>query len=698
MEKITRIIKKDNYTKQKIIAIVIISFLVSVLYTVTRATFVIDKIFIISGLLIFALLHFVIKLDKMYNWIYKFRFAIAGALLLLLTMLEYSGSSIGIYNEDIQTESINNYFLPIIGKYRSIRSDEWAVNTPIFISQGMDKDNPYGYYNDNLRGTNTDMFSIVSPAVKDILILGKPFNIGYLLFGPAKGLAFSWYGKWISLALVSFEFFMLLTEKKKMISLLGMLLIVFSAASQWWNMADYFLWGMLAIVLIDKFLRTEKIKIKLLCAIGFFISSISFLFLMYPAWQIPFFYIYLGILIGLCIKNKKIYRFNKRDFLIVLVIGFRYLNMSYNALNATMNTDYPGHRFEIGGGGLNNTFSYVYSFLFPYSWVDNPCELAGMLSLYPIPIILAVIYLIKNKDRKKHISILIPMLVISVLFSVFTLFQTNEFIAKLFFLYMTPGNRLAIPLGLTQIILLIYILGIIDEKTVFLKKRISLIFALVITGAISAVAINTAPTNLVAHIKGASCVAILFILTYLVLTSNKYKNKKSFIISLSLIAIITGAYVNPIQKGIGILTDKPVAKKVQEIIEENPENNLWIIENNDKFYIADYFLASGARVINSVNIYPNYDLFKIVLEEEANKDNIKKIYNRYAHIEIEISDNNSVQLLYEDDIKLNITPEKIKELGVKYIISTRDLKSLSNEDVIFEEIYNEQDMIIYKVK
>ena len=704
MEKIKQFIQKGKYTKLKLIIAITISLLIAIIYTVTRNYFVVDRIFLVGGALIFVSMHFIFKLDKMYNWIYKFRYYIALAALLIVTIFEYSGSSMGVYNEIMQGETVEKYFTPVLGKYRSIRSDEWVVNTPIFISQAIDKDTPFGYYNDNLRGTKTDMFSIISPAVNDILILGKPFNIGYLLFGPAKGLAIAWYGKWIALALVAFEFCMLITDKKKLISLLGMLLIIFSAASQWWNMPDYFLWGMLAIVLIDKYLRTDKLKTKIWCALGLFISAISFVFIMYPAWQVPFLYIYFAIFITLCIKNRKIYKFNKKDVIITVLvimaicgIGYRYLSMSSDALQATMNTDYPGQRFEVGGDGLKNTYSYVYSFLFPYTGVDNPCEFSGMISFYPIPMILAVIYLIRNKDRKKHLPFFIPMLFVASIFSVFTLCQTNPLFAKLTFLYMTPGRRLAVPLGLTQVLLLVYLLGIINKDTKLIKENIAKIGAIVLSVFIYNIAINTAPPNLFGNLKAYCCGLILFIFVYWLLTLNKEKNKQKLIIGLSIMALMTGTTVNPIQKGISVLTEKPAAKAVQKIINEDPENNMWMVENTVFYFTPNYFLASGARIVNSVNIYPNFELYKTVLGEDAEKEENRKIYNRYAHVAMEITkDKNAVETIFEDSIKVKLTPDKIKKLGIKYIIALRDIREFNTKDISFEMIYNEQGISMYK--
>ena len=706
INKIISFLKKGQATKAKIIVLTIMSILIAFALTmVARRGFIWDRLLIFSVALVFVGLHLIFKIKDIYEFIYKYRYYIAGAVLILATLLEYSGSSIGIYNDIIQGESREKNFLPILGRYRSIRSDEWSVNTPIFVSQAVSKDNKFGYYNDNLRGSLTDMYCVVAPAVKDILILGKPFNIGFLLFGAAKGLSIIWYGKWIALALVSFEFFMLLTEKKKLLSLCGTLLIVFSAATQWWNETDLMMWGMLALLLLDKYLSTDKLKNKIICATGLFISAISYVFRMYPAWQIPFIWIYFALFIFLCIKNKKTYKIGKKDIPIILILvlaivgmGIRFLKMSSDALLATMSTDYPGERFEIGGGGLKILFSYVYSFLFPYYDIDNPCELAGMLSFYPIPMILSVIYLIRNKDRKEHFKFFIPLLIVAIAFSVFTIFKTNRIFAKLTFLYMSTGPRLAVPLGFIQILLLIYLMSITNKESKIMNKVLSIITAIIASSLIFIVASKTAPIGLLTPIRSYACGIVLVVFMYLIFTMNRPKNKNILIMGLICMSIVTGATVNPIQKGISVLTDKPLAKQIQKIVNEDPENNLWITENT-YFYMPNYPLASGAKVINSTNIYPNFELYKIVLgDEEYKKPENKKIFNRYAHITMTINKTqNKLELLFEDSIKVYLTPEKVKELKIKYIVATRKLEEFDTQNVHFEKLYDEQGCMIYKV-
>lgn len=699
-DKLLNFIKKENYTKQKLIIAFIISILISFTLVVIMPIKIWDRLPIFAVILMFAFLHAILPLNIMYEFIYKKRYLIALIILIYIVIMGYSGSSIGVYDSYINPEDTNIYYSPILGQARPIRSDEWNTGTPIAISQTVGE-NKYEYHSDKLRGAPTDVLSIMGSPVLDITLLGKPFNIGYIIFGAERGLSFFWYGKIIALMLASFEFFMLITNKKKLISLFGMILVVFSAATQWWSMIDVMLWGMLALVLIDKFMLAEKLKIKILCTLGIIVSAISYIFVFYPAWQVPFVYIYLAVFIWIICKNRKVYKINWKDILMVLVailavvgVLVYYFIMSKDTLTAVTSTAYPGERFELGGGAAYVAFSYVYSFLFPYTHMINPCELSGMISLFPIPIIVAVIYLIRNR-KKSDFAFLIPMLVVSIVFSIFTLFKTNELFAKFTLLYMVPASRLAVPLGLTQIILMIYIMAHCKKEDNILNKNISIIISVIASMFILSIAINTDSENVMGELTSYICGLIVLVSIYLLFNINKEKNKEKLIALLIPIALLTGATVNPIQRGISVITEKPVAKKIQEIVEEDPENNLWVVEG-----YPNYALANGAKVVNCVHAYPNFEFYKIVLgEEEFEKEENQIIYNRYAHIQLEISeDENSIELIGQDNIRLSVTVEKLKELNIKYILTRRDLKEFETEEIKLNEIYREMEMIIYKLE
>ena len=69
------------------------------------------------------------------------RYYIAGILLIILTIFQISGSSIGIWAYYIPNELETSGEL--IGESQAIRTDEWATFTPFALSQ---KYNNYGYF------------------------------------------------------------------------------------------------------------------------------------------------------------------------------------------------------------------------------------------------------------------------------------------------------------------------------------------------------------------------------------------------------------------------------------------------------------------------------------------------------------------------------------------------------------------------
>ena len=695
-------IKKGNYTKTKLVLAIVIATIAALGLVLITPIKIWDRLPIFAVVFIFIALHFIFDLKKMYDFIYRKRYLLALIVFAYIVIMGYSGSSIGAYNYAIQGDSTDMYYGPILGDARTIRSDEWNVGTPIEISQVVDPDSKFAYFNDNLRGTTTEMFSVSSAPISDILILAKPFFIGFLLFGAERGLAFFWYAKVIGLMLVSFELCMVISKKNKLASLFGMILIVFSSATQWWNITDYVVWGGLALVLFDKFLTTDSYKVKIACGFGIFISAISYVFILYPAWQLVYGYAFLPIFIWIIWKNRKQYKFNLKDAVIILFvllaiagIGIRYYLLSKDVLTAVSSTDYPGERFETGGNASGPLFSYVYSMFFAFDEkVENPCELSGMLSLYPIPMIIALIFLIRSKNRKEHFAFLIPMLLIGLLLVLWCTMPLGELVAKITFLYMSPSTRTAVPLGFLQILVMIYIMGSIKEEDKILGKNTAVIASIIASVGILSIAIQTDCYNVLGNLKSYICGLLLFFEIYMLFTLNNKKSQYVLMGILVPVALMSGATVNPIQRGISVITDKPVAKEVQKIIQDDPDNNLWLAES-----WPDYYLANGARVINSVNTYPNFELFKTILgEERAEKEEYRKIYNRYAHIYVQfVKEQSDIELVQADALTIKVNANTVKDLGVKYIVSNDKIEEFSNENVKFQNIYEEQGILIYKV-
>lgn len=713
-EKIKKYLNKNNseYIFVKIIIGLIISILLSfvgekVVFEKMYDYFSFDRIFIFTGILFFIFLHFIFEVKKIYDIIYNKRYIIAIISFVLIVILGYSSSSITNYDVYIQGNDTKASFKPILGKQRPIRSDEWAVNTPLIFSQQNSQGEKYPYFNLNIRGTSTDMFAIINAPVADVVSIGKPFNIGYMLFGNKSGLSFWWFGRLITLLLVSFELSMIITKKKKLISLLGSLLITFAPATQWFYsnfIADILIFGSLALVLIDKYMTTDKKWVRYLSIIGVGFSAISYIFIFYPAWMISFGYIFFALFVWIVLKNKNNFKFDKKDLIVifltmlaVILILLRFYVISNGTLSAVMHTDYPGERFETGGGGEKTIFSYVYEMFFPYKSPENPCEFASMLSLFPFPIIISIIILIRNKEKRKELyKFLIPLLIVSLLLTIWVLFKVPRIFASLSMLYMVTTARAAVALSFSQVILIIYLLGVLKENDKLINNKYIKIILSVISGIIlTYIAIKTSPDGYL----GKKMLLIAYLITstsiYLLLNINKEKYKKHFISLFILLALISGITINPIIKGVSVIYEKSISKEVQKISSIDPKA-LWLVDSMN-FTIPNYIIANGARVINSTNYYPNNELYTTLFgKEKAN--NFKSIYNRYAHISVEIVNQKSdLKLLYPDATKLCINKDKLKDINVKYIVTSRDLKEFNSDYIKFDELYNVEGFIIYKV-
>ena len=325
IEKLKRFTDKNNYTKTKLLLIAIFSIIcaVGLEYTLFRRYYPEfiskNRIMLVAILFMFIGIHFVFKISKMYEWIHRNRYKIACAFLLFVMFFKYSGSSIVNFNGQIQPHNDDRKYHTLLGTARMIRTDEWATSTTYILSQSQGQ-NPFSYFSNKLRGTETDMFTLVNGPVYDILMIGKPFQLAFLLFGNDYGLSFYWYARITAMILGSYELCLILTNKKKKISLCGAIVIAFSAAVQWWYCMDTLIWGQIILVLINKFMCTEKKKIKYLCALGLISSVLAYIFVLYPAWQVSFAYVFLAIFIWMLIKNfKEGYKITKHDVVVVIV-------------------------------------------------------------------------------------------------------------------------------------------------------------------------------------------------------------------------------------------------------------------------------------------------------------------------------------------------------------------------------------------
>ncbi len=656
---------------------------------------------LISIFIVYIFSHFFFKIKDIYNFIYKKRYILALFLLIIIVIGKFNGSSLGRWNKLIQPGQDYSKST-IIGEPLAIRSDEFVVNLSYTFSQFS---NDFKYRNDNIMSGNVDMFTSTTAPVKDILILAKPFTIGYLILGRDYGLSFYWYGRLIVLFLVSFEFCMIITKKNKLLSALGMFLIAGSSAVAYWYsnyIVDLLIYGQLCIILFDLFLKSNTNIKKILYSILLGLSFSAYAFVFYPAWQIPLGYLFLIFGIYVFINNfknnKKIGDYKFLVFTLLTIVFFigRYFYLSLDTVKLLMSTVYPGNRISLGGGAVYHNFTYIISPLFPFLEIENPCEVSSFISLFPLPIILGVIHLMKNKNslKNKENVLIALLLVLSVIFTIYINIGFPSIISKLTLLSRTTSTRLVIINALVNVYILLLLLNNSEKKEIeFNKKIIYFIISIFIT-LIGIYLSQQGIKEINSIILSLSNIIFLFVLVFILTFSFICKSEKKyiniFIAAILLTSLINIFCVNPVNIGTDQIYGKDFSREIKEIV-KNDKDARWLALGS--MFYQNYLIMNGAKSINATNIYPDLKLWSKLDNENEYFD----IYNRYAHYHIFLSeDDTSFELTSLDSITLNLSYEDIELLDVDYIVSNREITAPKKYKNNFELLYSKDRIYIYK--
>ena len=648
--------------------------------------------------------------SKIGNFTYKYRYLLALTIFLMCVLFEIHGSSFGMWDEILGGKPHQT----LLGVVRPIRSDEWNVLTPLALSQYFSN---FAYFSPIPRASLTDMFAVYGTPVWNILIIFRPFQIGYLFLSQAKGLSFFWMGRLIALLLVSFEMGMLITGKDKILSLSYALLLTFSPILQWWFAVNYiaeiFIFGQLAVLAICHYANTRDYRKRFIFSILFAFSVCGYAFALYPAWQIPCGYVFLFLAIWLILDNHEDFFNSKKDLILIALsflliaagIGY-FLTQSIDTIEIVRNTVYPGTRQNFGGwllDGMRKLCDYIVSPLLPLNYDItlipdniNLCEAARIYDFFPVPLIL---YFIINFIEKKHDKLLNLLFVLQVFLGIFFVFGFPPFLSKITLLSQATDTRMVLAFNLMNLLMLFRSIALFNETSNKYLSRIrdnNLILILISVLISLLVFLSSNFTRFEFFtLKFFLCLSVfliglLSISIFLIFKSGDGKYKNYFLIACIFIALMSGALVNPIESGISYY-DKEASQFAADIVQDDP-NATWIMINPIK---GNSFLPVGARTINSINTYPDLDRWHKFDKNNQSFDD----YNRYAHIFIKLSKDHrtSFALVNADMFNVTLNTNDLKYLNVSYIASDEDISDFSTENVEFDEIYKNEKLRIYSV-
>lgn len=645
------------------------------------------RLMLLTIVFVFLLLHVLLDIKKLYEAIYKYRWLIAFALFVFCVLNKFNGSSLAEYDWYVQRDAGSEFIRPMFGKARMERSDEWMVSIPRIMSAEYTN---YGRYNDIVMGTRHTNMS-ASGLYRSYSLLAKPSDWGFYLFGTEYGLSYVWCFHIIFGFMFSYELCYILTKKNKWLSLLGASLIWFSMFNMGWSIAIWLFAGQAALVCFYYFLSESKLWKKAILGFGTAVFGAEFVVNLYPAWQVPAGYVYLGLLIWMFVSQAEYWKkFKKSEwavgivsvvFMISIIAAFLYNDMDY--IREISSTVYPAGRVDYGGFQLKKLFGYLSSTLSPFHDLGNPSEMGCFFNFFPVSTILFLYVLLKKRGK----DLLMWCLAVPTLF--LTLYCTMELPHKLIEMTLMSNAttvRAADVVGYANVLMLVIALS--EYETL---KQMKWYVALPIMGSAVGLAFWNSQQMDVERIRMETILLAVFavVVGVVLLAEVRRKMKQVAIVALSAVIIYSGMSFNPIQVGLDPITTKPVAYAIRDITEENPDA-VWI--GLDNFVFGNYLVALGAKSMNSTNYVPNMELWKVLDPDGKNEE----IYNRYAHLQIHMTeDDTEYSLAREDLICLQLNYAQLKDLGIKYLFSVTELKT---DEIHLKQIYGENMAYIYEVQ
>lgn len=636
---------------------------------------------------------------------FRYRWALALLLFCVCVLLRLHGSSIGVYDE-VFSEQVVAGEATLFGTPRWIRSDEFGVATPTFFSQAF---NEYGLYSTQMSLSPTNMVLDYYAPVWDLFIVGKPLAWGYLLFGNEVGLSWYWCGLEILLFMTAFETCLLLTGGSRCPSLLGAVMVVLSPEVQWWVLPHMPVVVMYAMGLLcigyellsadSRLMRWAMVPLTVIFVTGFSLS-------IFPAYQVPCAYVVVALLAACLVRDRDRVSFAGEDALRVLLaagisaaIVVRFVIQSWDDLLLLLNTTYPGARMLLGGGtSARDLFTDVACLFFPFKDATylNNCEAANYVHFAPFFVLLAPRMLMTLGARgERGVVVGVTLLGLLAAEVVYMMVGVPETVAAITMLRFC--NRMHGIYGWTATLFTVWGISMLADNPDVVLGRARKVLYPVAYGALAVLSLDGDTLGYFAQLHpshaGMVLLACALLALVCVLLLATHGELRLAAVAIMLAMVVSGATVNPVERGVGAMTNHPISSTISRIVQEEPEAR-WLC-CDCTFFLSNYLMANGARVLDATNFYPDQGKWDVI-DPSGTFD---EVTNRYANMSATVVEGESrVELLNPDCIKLYLDFQMLETLGARYLLSTVDYtEPLASHGISCELVGGQDGYGIYRL-
>ena len=614
-------------------------------------------------------------LKQGFELIYEYRFVLSFLLLIMLVSFKISGSSMGCWKLFLGDGESGIR----LGEPRVWRSDEWGTLTPLCFRQQYNTLGSYNRYSQTLGSILTDNMLVYGQPSWDILTLFRPFYWGYLFFGSERGLSWFWCSRLIVLFLSWFELGMFITGGQKKLSVMLSICVSFAPFLQWWfainGLVEMLIYGACFVLgsnyLVSRAFNPRKIAV----AVGMAVCAVGYVLTFYPTWMVPVAWGFVPLFLWVVIwkfDRKVLRRVDVVPWLLIFVITAAGLTVlavtSWDVIKAELNSVYPGNAPSSSGGtGLWWMMKYPISLVSRFSMNELIVENSSIICFAPAGFILALWVIIKEKKKDPLLILLLEM---NLFLAWYYCVGIPKWLAKMLLLSFVNSNRGPQVLGFLRLTLFVRAVALKEKApkrwlaalaaviSSAVPMRLALGFTKYEPGGLRYEYFDTAEKILVVW-------AILAVVFYLLYRARKSKYTMA-VLGVCTVVLASSIWINPVAKGVPEITKSETMQQIRDLVKEDPQA-IWLVV--DMAYPATNIPAmAGADCLNTTQTYPQKTRWEMLDQEGEYED----IYNRYCHIRASLGSKTMLELVSTDYVEVTLSPEELKKLNIRYIVSTND--------------------------
>lgn len=646
-------------------------------------------------------------LKQGFELIYKYRFVLSFLLLIMLVSFKISGSSMGCWKLFLGDGESGIR----LGEPRVWRSDEWGTLTPLCFRQQYNTLGAYNRYSQTLGSILTDNMLVYGQPSWDILTLFRPFYWGYLFFGSERGLSWFWCSRMIVLFFSWFELGMLITDGQKKLSVMLSVCVSFAPFLQWWfainGLVEMLIYGACFVLgsnyLVSRAFNPRKIAV----AVGMAVCAVGYVLTFYPTWMVPvawgFVPLFLWVVIWKFNRNV-LRRVDVVPWLLIFLITAAGLTVlavtSWDVIKAELNSVYPGNAPSSSGGtGLWWMMKYPISLVSRFSMNELIVENSSIICFAPAGFILALWVIIKEKKKDPLLILLLGM---NLFLAWYYCVGIPKWLAKILLLSFVNSNRGPQVLGFLRLTLFVRAVALKEKApkrwlaalaaviSSAVPMRLALGFTKYEPGGLRYEYFDTAEKIVVVW-------AILAVVFYLLYRARKSKYTMA-VLGVCTVVLASSIWINPVAKGVPEITKSETMQQIRDLVKEDPKA-IWLVV--DMAYPATNIPAmAGADCLNTTQTYPQKTRWEMLDQEGECED----IYNRYCHIRASLGSKTMLELVSTDYVEVTLSPEDLKKLNIRYIVSTNDFDEriaagttniFTDSGIEFQKYYEGTQLSIY---